>query len=896
MPTYVVTDPATGRKVKLTGDSPPTDQDLEEIFANLPSPASPQPTQVAPPQSTPASHQQPSTEQAILADSIEPSDPYRAAQVRAMGPGEQPLINPPKSITDKALAAGTEFISSVNRGALDIAGLPSELIRIPVNAGLQAAGVDYQIPRASQAIQDVTGIGRGGYMEPGTARDIVQATGEAIPASVAVGGALTGAASRLPAIAQASEGVIPGVIRAAGQSTPVKNVVYGALGGGGSVAGKEVGQAVGGDVGGAIGKIVGGVATPMIPGLASAAGRGVANAAFGARNQDASRRIAEDFASFDATPTAGIASGRPGLQATETVMGSAIGGSPISNARESIATAMQNKLKRIAGSISDVRGAEDAGLVVQKGITGRGGFIDRWKDNQSVLWGKADQLINPQGPVDLNNTQQALGGIVQGGRFGSILDNPKLAQIKQALDEGATLQYDEVRKLRSQLGAMLSNPSLVADIPRGEVKRVHGALSEDIRVLAANSGTEAAQAFNRANTYTKSGHERIDDYLEGIAKKVNPDEVFKAIAKGGEGVKRLNSIKRSLKPEEWDVVASNVVSRLGRASPGQQIAEGEQAAGDVFSIAKFATDWEKLGPARKVLFTGTENTNKYANDLNAIARAAGAYKQAAAQGANYSGTAQAGARLGAASGLATSIFTGQPLVAAAVLGSIGSNYAASSLMTNPRFVSIISKGINTGVSPNSIAAQLSTLAKKSTAEDAATIYNYLNDLDSEVNFNKEDAKAMINQAIAEGKTFNSVWTNISNDKELSGRFKKTIGENEFLALSKISDMEKGVSRAIGKPPQNYSSGSILKKLYSGDESSMKNVSAMISSPTFMKAAIEAARNPTAADAKALSAQLMKTKAANDFMSAASADARKQIIAAGGIPLWLMTKDDSEEQQ
>ena len=64
----------------------------------------------------------------------------------------------------------------------------------------------------------------------------------------------------------------------------------------------------------------------------------------------------------------------------------------------------------------------------------------------------------------------------------------------------------------------------------------------------------------------------------------------------------------------------------------------------------------------------------------------------------------------------------------------------------------------------------------------------------------------------------------------------------------------------------------------------------------MKAAIEAARNPTAADAKALSAQLMKTKAANDFMSAASADARKQIIAAGGIPLWLMTKDDSEEQQ
>lgn len=36
MPTYKVTDPSTGRAVKLTGDSPPTEQELEEIFASLP--------------------------------------------------------------------------------------------------------------------------------------------------------------------------------------------------------------------------------------------------------------------------------------------------------------------------------------------------------------------------------------------------------------------------------------------------------------------------------------------------------------------------------------------------------------------------------------------------------------------------------------------------------------------------------------------------------------------------------------------------------------------------------------------------------------------------------------------------------------------------------------------
>ena len=33
MPTYQVTDPASGRTLRLTGDSPPTDAELEQIFA-----------------------------------------------------------------------------------------------------------------------------------------------------------------------------------------------------------------------------------------------------------------------------------------------------------------------------------------------------------------------------------------------------------------------------------------------------------------------------------------------------------------------------------------------------------------------------------------------------------------------------------------------------------------------------------------------------------------------------------------------------------------------------------------------------------------------------------------------------------------------------------------------
>ena len=214
----------------------------------------------------------------------------------------KPVEQEEPGLLQQAGNTATEFMASVNRSALDIAGLPSELIRIPVNAGLHMAGVDYQIPRASQAIQDVTGIGRGGYMDEGTARDIVQATGEAIPASVAVGSALTGAASRLPALTQASEGVIPGVIRAAGQATPMQNVAYGALGGGGAATGKEIGQAFGGETGGTIGAISGGLALPVAAGVGARAvtntWKGAANFGkkmFGPADQVADRVAAEQM-------------------------------------------------------------------------------------------------------------------------------------------------------------------------------------------------------------------------------------------------------------------------------------------------------------------------------------------------------------------------------------------------------------------------------------------------------------------------------------------------------------------------------------------------------------------------------------------------------------------------
>jgi hypothetical protein len=342
------------------------------------------------------------------------------------------------------------------------------------------------------------------------------------------------------------------------------------------------------------------------------------------------------------------------------------------------------------------------------------------------LWNKADQMIDPALPVDTTNTKSMLGQLVRGDGVGQILDNPKLVQLQQVLDESPTVDYQTLKSLRSSIGQKIGNNELISDIPRAELKRVYGAITQDIKSAAAKSSPEALKAFERANAYTRTGHDRIDDYLERIATKVDTDKIFNAVAKGGEGTKTINAVKRSLKPEEWEVVASNVIRRMGRANSGAQNAEG-----DAFSIDKFVTDWDKLGTAKKALFSGSDKLNSYYDDLSKLARVASTVKYAGKQGANYSGTVQAGSRIAAGAGLAGGVATVDPVVLSVVASSIAMNNAGARLMTNPTFVKWLAKSSKIPASNASAAiGSLVNVANQSSADDAAIIQQLAEELES----------------------------------------------------------------------------------------------------------------------------------------------------------------------
>lgn len=420
-------------------------------------------------------------------------------------------------------------------------------------------------------------------------------------------------------------------------------------------------------------------------------------------------------------PTLGQATGRQSLQAMESVVGKFIGGKPVRSQLDNIADGAAKRVQQIADEISDVKGVEKAGRVISKGITGDDGFVARFQGKSGTLWKQVDDLIPEESGVDLVNTKKVLDESINGGLFGKVLDDPKLVEIKGLLDEADVVDYNTLKALRSQIGRKLSSNDLISDIPRADLKRLYGALTEDIKTAAGSTSPEALKAFNRANTYTRAGHIRLDDFVERVAKKVDLEKVFDAVTKGGEGSQVINSFKRSLKPDEWDVVVSNVVRRMGKATPGRQ-----DAFGEAFSLDKFLTDYNKLGSAKKALFTGGKNTGTYADDLEKIAKVAQRAKESAKELAGQSGTTQLATNTATAASIPLTLITGQFGATGALIGLVAVNRGAAHLMSSPKFVKWLAKAsTQTDIDLGKRIAELGVVINSANDAEARAIEEYV---------------------------------------------------------------------------------------------------------------------------------------------------------------------------
>jgi hypothetical protein len=253
----------------------------------------------------------------------------------------------------------------------------------------------------------------------------------------------------------------------------------------------------------------------------------------------------------------------------------------------------------------------------------------------------------------------------------------------QTVQMGGKLGMDELKAFRSKIGEQLEAPTIGPDsIPRGQLKQLYNALTQDMRAAAVARGPDAVRSLARAegNYKIRMG---IIDRLDMITNKDAPEAVFQALDRaattgGGQDAGLLGAIKRTTTPDEWNDIGSAVIRRLGNPKPGVPRAPGEPD----FSIGSVATNWRKLTPRAKDMLFGPERPGTPRAGLEELSRVA-ASLQNVSKLANTSHTAEVGAAFAMVGELFGSLAAGR--VPIPELAAYTGAYGASKLLMSPAF-------------------------------------------------------------------------------------------------------------------------------------------------------------------------------------------------------------------
>lgn len=99
----------------------------------------------------------------------------------------------------------------------------------------------------------------------------------------------------------------------------------------------------------------------------------------------------------------------------------------------------------------------------------------------------------------------------------------ELAAYKDALAKSGTLPWQAVQSMRSRLGEMIENPNTAPDMSQTAIRRLYGALTDDMKAGAADVSPDALSAFHRANAATAAGHDLLEKHLNGVLNAPTPE-------------------------------------------------------------------------------------------------------------------------------------------------------------------------------------------------------------------------------------------------------------------------------------------------------------------------------------------------------------------------------------
>jgi len=342
---------------------------------------------------------------------------------------------------------------------------------------------------------------------------------------------------------------------------------------------------------------------------------------------------------------------------------------------------------------------------------------DATRDSGQFATREAKRVLD--GMLKAEQSAKISGGVLT-GRFGQMVESLR--------DPRSTWNIDTLRSARTEVGRALRGEKIgEVTLGRTELKQLYGALSRDLERMyvgiaararertrlpmtdkrrvspdVADKADRALRSFRQADKYFRESNARMDRVLNIVGAKSFEEaarRLGRYLRENTQDIETLRTIKRSLRPEEWRQLSGYVISKLGTGRAGSKEAE------DIFNVAHWATDWNKIGPSGKqLLMDGLDP--KLRQSLDNLARVVERMKFYEST-TNYSGTAYSlTGILGGAS-----LFT--PGAVVALIANVGGMAAVGKMMTSRAYVNWLNRAYQLelmGASSNQMAAHLRDLA------------------------------------------------------------------------------------------------------------------------------------------------------------------------------------------
>lgn len=357
-----------------------------------------------------------------------------------------------------------------------------------------------------------------------------------------------------------------------------------------------------------------------------------------------------------------------------------------------------------------------------------------------------------QGPKNARATLDDIidrihGGMVKSGDNAApresaypVTSGPLRRYIDAILTKGWTASLQTLRDIRSEfrrLGSRMGDAESNT-LKHSDIDRIQSGITEDMVALlqrnadryraagdhvTAGKFERSIREFRAADQYTRESAERLE-HIERLFKAESAESLARNITNaalaGGKGNEQLlETLARTLRPEEMGEIASSIISELGR--PVASARGVTQKIG--FSVSSFLTNWQKMSDrAKALLFSG-----EHRQALDDVVRINSRLANVEALANTSRSTSNAMGIGGLVTG-AGALAAGSAGAIQAAIGGAAATYGAALLFSRPAYVRWVIgytrakasiRGVHANVGANSsVVAQLNQLAKLARSDPA----------------------------------------------------------------------------------------------------------------------------------------------------------------------------------